>query len=189
MNTKIFCRYIIAAVMSVLAGSVAAQDADSAYQLHYEASATLGAGDGKFAPYYISAMRHGRFSQKYNAQAEGKVWRPMTLDRRFSYGFGVDLIAGYASVNDYERFNPETQSWYTHSERPSSAWIQQLYGEVKYRGVFLTLGLKEHGSALLTQRLSSGDLVESGNARPIPEARAGFVDFQDIPFTLSLIHI
>lgn len=189
MNTKMFCRYIIAAVMSVLAVSVTAQDADSVYPLHYEASATLGAGDGTFAPYYITAMRHGRFSQKYNAQAEGKVWRPMPLDRRFSYGFGVDLIAGYASANVYERFNAETQSWYTHSERPSSAWIQQLYGEVKYRGVFLTLGLKEHGSALLNQRLSSGDLVESGNARPIPEARAGFVDFQDIPFTRGWVQI
>ncbi len=60
-------------------------------------------------------------------------------------------------------------------------WLQQLYGEIKYRGVFLTVGLKEHESPLLNQELSSGDLVQSGNARPIPEVRVGFIDFQNIP--------
>ena len=76
-----------------------------------------------------------------------------------------------------------------HSEHPARVWIQQLYGEVKYRSLFLTVGLKEHDSALLDFRLSSGDFIESGNSRPIPEVRAGFVDFQDIPFTNGWVQI
>lgn len=68
-------------------------------------------------------------------------------------------------------------------------WIQQLYGELKWRSLFLTIGLKQHGSALLDNALASGDLVESGNARPIPEVRAGFLDFQDIPLTNGWLQI
>ncbi len=56
--------------------------------------------------------------------------------------------------------------------------IQQLYGEIKYRGVFVEAGMKEHDSPILPQSLTSGDLVESGNARPIPQIRAGFGIFR-----------
>ena len=55
--------------------------------------------------------------------------------------------------------------------------------------MFLTAGLKERQPALLDYRLSSGDLVESGNSRPIPEVRAGFTDFQNIPFTDGWVQI
>ena len=159
------------------------------YKIDYEGSLTAVGASGDFAPYYISSLHHGRFSQPYTIQAEAAAWRPMEMDKRFTYGFGIDLIANAASATAYERYDVDTKSWYTHDVRPSAAWIQQLYGEVKYRGVFLLAGLKEHDSALLNQRLSSGDLVESGNARPMPEVRIGFVDFQDIPLTNGWVQI
>lgn len=159
------------------------------FPVNYEASLMAGAGSGEFAPYYISALSHGKISSRYNAAAEAKAWRPLSLDTRFSYGFGVDLMAGYASSRDYLRYDVADKKFEAHSLHPSRVWIQQLYGEVKYRGAFLTVGMKEHGSALLNQRLSSGDLVESGNARPIPEVRVGFVDFQNIPFTNGWVQI
>ena len=49
--------------------------------------------------------------------------------------------------------------------------------------------MKEHSSALLSPTLSSGDFVESGNARPIPEVRVGFSDFTDIPLTNGWVQI
>ena len=159
------------------------------YPLNYESLFTVGSGSGDFAPYYQSSLRHGRFTQADNAQIEAKLWRPVDIDKRFSYGFGVDIIGGYASAVDYEKYNPVDMKWGSHSERPSSVWIQQLYGDIKYRSVFISVGMKEHGSAILDQSLTSGDLVESGNTRPIPEVRAGFIDFQDIPFTKGWIQI
>lgn len=159
-----------------------------AYPINYEASFMTGAGGGEFSPYYISSLRHGRVTQRYNVQLEAMAWRPVDVNSRFSYGFGVDVIGGYASKVDYERFNPAT-GWYKHSIAPSALWLQQLYGEVKYRSLFLTAGMKEHESALLNQNLTSGDVIESGNSRPIPEIRAGFVDFQDIPFTDGWLQI
>lgn len=158
----------------------------------YEGSLTAGGGSGEFAPYYISSLRHGRFSQKYTLQAEAAAWKPLDTSERFSYGFGVDIAGGVTSATDYMRYEQGVGGpgrMVPHSERPQSAWLQQLYGELKYRGVFITAGLKEHESALLNQRLTSGDLVESGNARPLPEVRAGFIDFQDIPFTGGWVQI
>lgn len=174
-------------IYSILA--LSGLSAGAAYPLDYEVSLTAGAGSGDFAPYYISAMRGGRFSSASNIQAEASVWRPLDMAGRWGYGFGLDLIGGHASAVDYERYDVAGEVWLRHPMRPSSARIQQLYGTVRYRSVFLSAGMREHGSALLNQRLTSGDLVESGNARPIPEVRAGFVDFQDIPFTNGWVQI
>lgn len=160
-----------------------------AYPIHYEVSATANAGSGDFAPYYVASNTHGVTTQPYNALLRAKAWKPMTTDTRFSYGFGIDLIGGYGSQSTYSRYSSDDGAWQGHKERPAPFWIQQLYGEIKFRGVFLTVGLKERSSALLDSDLSSGDLVESGNARPMPEARAGFIDFQDIPFTDGWVQI
>ena len=159
-----------------------------AYPLNYEASFTAGGGSGDFAPYYISSLRHGKLTQQYNTQLEGKVWRPLDDTERFSYGFGIDLIGGYASKVDYGRYDQNT-GWYEHKVGPSAGWIQQLYGEIKYRSVFVMAGLKEYESPLLNQNLTSGDLIESGNARPIPQLRVGLIDFQDIPYTSGWVQI
>lgn len=140
-----------------------------------------------FAPYYMASNRHGIISQGDNALLRVVAKRKIQLEDRFCYGFGVDFVGGWSNSTDYSRWN--SGEWTAHAEHPAHVWVQQLYGEVKYRGVFLTAGLKERSSALLNQRLSSGDLVESGNSRPIPEVRAGFVDFQNIPFTNGWVQI
>lgn len=170
---------------SLLAPATAVAESPVDYSLSF----STGGGSGEFAPYYISSLRGGRYSSRYDVQAEGYVGKEMELDRRFSYGFGVDLIAGYSSSVDYDRYSASTESWSRHPERPSALRIQQLYGEVKWRSLFVSAGARERGSALLNNSLTSGDLVESGNARPVPQVRAGFIDFRDIPFTNGWVQI
>lgn len=147
------------------------------------ASLNLGAGSSEFAPYYLHANRHGKITQSKNAQLD--IWAQDSLDlsKRFDFAWGVEVLGGYANKADYKRWNSETQSWYDNPQGPAPIWIQQLYGEVKWRCLYLRLGLKDINSAFVDQELSSGDLLWSGNSRGIPEARIGFVDFQDIPFT------
>ncbi len=159
------------------------------YPVDYSVSLTAGGGSGEFSPYYISSLRGGRFTQQYNVQAEGMIKRDMSRDGRFSYGFGLDVVGGYSSVVDYERYRLSDKSWFKHQERPSAGWIQQLYGELRWRSIFVSAGAKERGSALLTNSLTSGDLTESGNARPIPQIRAGLTDFRNIPFTDGWVQI
>lgn len=163
--------------------------AHAEYPINYQGSLTGIASSGKFSPYYFNSLSHGRFSQGYTFQAEAKAWKALDTTERFSYGFGADIIGGGTSAVEYERYNRPDKTWFLHEEKPSSVWLQQLYGEIKYRSLFLYAGMKEEESALLNQRLTSGDLVESGNTRPIPQVRAGFIDFQDIPFTNGWVQI
>ncbi|MDE6484225.1 MAG: capsule assembly Wzi family protein [Duncaniella sp.] len=157
--------------------------------VNYQASLTLGAGSGEFSPYYISALRAGRYSGQYNSWLSAGIWKDIDKSERFSYGFGAELAAGYGSGITYDRYDAATESWFTHKINPSAARIQQLYGEVKYRSLFLWAGMRDARSALLDQELTSGDLVESGNARGIPQVRAGFIDFQNVPFTRGWLQI
>lgn len=184
LNVHAIVRNLVAILAAVVPLSAAA-----VYPVSYEASVWGNAGSGDFAPYYIASNNHGILSQTNNALLRLGAWREMDTSKRFSYGYGVSFVTGYGSDTGYERYNPMTKEFYSHKERPASVWLQQLYGEVKYRGVFMTVGLKEQTSKMLNARLSSGDLVESGNARPIPEVRAGFKDFQDIPFTNGWVQI
>lgn len=178
---------LLASIMASAFTAEAIELSDTTLNIEVEAFATV--SSGRFAPYMIGSWNHGKTVSKSSALLEGRVAKPMRLDRRFSWGFGADVITGYSSKNDYARYYASSSSWGENRQGPSAIWLQQLYGELKYRGVFLSVGLKEHNSALLNSRLSSGDFVESGNSRPIPEVRAGFVDFQNIPFTKGWVQI
>ena len=147
------------------------------------------ATDGDFAPYYISSGNHGFPTQSKSGYLRAAATHDIDLSKRFSYGFGVDLVGGASNGTMYEKYDVATESWGVDKQKPANFWIQQLYGEIKFRGVFLSVGMKEHGSKLLNNRLSSGDLTFSGNIRPVPEVRAGFINYQNIPFTNGWVQI
>ena len=58
-----------------------------------------------------------------------------------------------------------------------------------YRILSLSIGSKEYNGLFKNQELSSGSLIWSGNARPIPQVRAGFNRFIAIPGTNGWIQI
>lgn len=184
MDHKSPLKAIAAAVSLGLALPTAAQ-----FDLNYKASLTANGGSGDFAPYYIASNRHGTLTQNGDGLLQLAAWHPLDLDRRLSFGFGVEAWTGGGTNADYVTYDASSGHWIDNAQHPSYMWVQQLYGELKYRGVFLTVGLKEHQSALLNNSLTSGDLVESGNSRPIPEVRVGFVDFQNIPLTNGWLQI
>lgn len=170
--------------------------ASAEYPINYKVDLIGATSNSSLAPYYMASNRHGILTQGKDALLLAGAWKPMTTDKRFSYGFGVQLAGGAQNATGYNRFysndNYQTAGdghWGVNYVRPNSFWIQQLYGEIKYRSVFLSIGQKDRGSALLNNKLSSGDVMESGNARSIPQARAGFIDFQNIPFTKGALQI
>lgn len=177
---------LLLALMLALASSAPAA---LGYGVGYETEALVGTGSGSFAPYYIASNRHGIITQADNALLRASAWRGMESGKKFDYGFGAEFLTGYTSLTDYARFNSATGAFESVGRRPAAVWLQQLYAEVKYRSLFLYAGMKQEESALLNFALSSGDIVESGNARPIPQVRAGFVDFQNIPFTNGWVQI
>ena len=146
-------------------------------------------GSSDFAPHYIAANRYGTLTMSRGAVVSAGIGSELNRSRRFDYAFGAEGAAGYRSGADYDRYFADTQSWGSNFQRPRAIRLQQLYGELKWRSLFLSAGMKERGSAMLDNRLSSGDLTHSANTRPIPQVRAGFLDFTDIPLTRGELQI
>lgn len=159
------------------------------YNVDAEASLLLGAGSGEFAPFYMNSNRHGKITQSKNTLIDLKLSDPLSLDRRFDWSWGVEALAGWSSNVDYDRWSTAADGMVKNPQHPARIWLQQLYAEVKWRSLFLSVGMKERNSVLVDERLSSGDLVWSGNSRSIPEVRIGFVDFQNIPLLNKALQI
>ncbi len=173
---------ILSAVTMI--GALAAS-AETPLQVDGSVNANVGSGD--FAPYFIMSNNGGKLTQPKAVELDAKVTKDLDLSRRFSYSFGAELVGGYQSK--YTQYDQAKQAPAVQGKHPSAVWIQQLYGEVKYRGVFLSVGMKERTSPLLNDSLGVGDFTQSNNARPLPQVRAGFVDFQNIPFTNGWVQI
>jgi hypothetical protein len=71
----------------------------------------------------------------------------------------------------------------------SSFIIQQLYGEVKYRCLGAMIGSKEIEGELCNPRLSSGNMLYSGSARPVPQVRVGIPEYTVIPGTRNWLAV
>lgn len=155
--------------------------------VHYRASLVANASTGDLAPYMIGSWNSGRITGASGIWQDGHIFKTLDTDRRFSWSAGFEYIAGYGSAADYARFTDGT--WEKNANRQSPARIIQLYGQLKYRSVFMLAGMKEHKSGIVDNELSSGDLTRSNNARPIPGVSVGFLDFQNIPFTNGWVQI
>lgn len=178
---------LIKAILLALGVPLAAAAAEPV-NIDYSASVIANASTGSFAPYMIGSWNSGRIVNGQGIWQDGYVAKHIDKTRRYSWGAGVEYIAGYGSEVEYDRYDGNG-AWSTVGRRQSSLRLIQLYAEVKHRSVFLSVGMKERGSNIVDDALSSGDLARSNNARPIPGVMAGFIEYQDIPFTQGWVQI
>ncbi len=172
--------------MAVLAPAMCYASADNLIDWSAQTSVTL--SSGTFAPYFIASNTGGLYTQPFSAIERGHIGCRIDTTRRFSWAFNADVAAGWSSGTDYERYNPDTREFYTHSISPRPIILQELWASIKYRGVYLTAGQASYNPDIFPE-LGSGDLTLSLNARPIPGVRAGFINFQNIPFTHGYVQI
>ncbi len=175
---------------SLIALSIICPTKSSAeHQLNFNYELIGNVGSGDFAPYYMASNIHGILTQPKSFTARVDLHHKWDKSKRFSLGYGATMVATEASSTTYSIYDSNIGAMTTHDVRPADGWIQQLYLDIKYRSLFLTLGAKEVGSNMLNNRLSSGDMTWSANARPIPGFRAGFIEPQNIPFTNGWLKI
>ena len=184
MRCNSLLRHILLVWAMVIPSLAAAQ-----HSIDIEAGITANYSDGELAPYYTMSNRYGTLTQGRSALMNVKLEHSLDSTQRFSYGYGAELWGGWASSADYARYDASSQTWSQNGQHPSRVWLQQLYGAVKYRGLSYTIGVQEHRNAMIDAALGSGDLILSGNARPMPGIRIGFVDFQDMPFTKGWVQV
>lgn len=176
-------RHATAAIMLLAAASAEA----SLPALEYEATLEAVPGTERFAPYMIGSWRNGLMNGRTGIVADAELHKQLDLSKRFSWAAGVEIAAGYMSASDYELY--DNGQWTGRSYRPAAFTLQQAYATIKYRQVCITAGQKNPHSYFVNEKVSSGDLTRSNNARGLPGVEAGFIDFVDIPFTRGWVQI
>ena len=150
------------AIAIIAAITMRAESTDSLYHYHAEAAATFSSGDR--TPFWLTNNRFGLSStEKNNGYLRAGFFREMQYDRRFSWEFGADLAVAYNFTSTFI--------------------VQQLYAGVRYRSLNLSLGSREWTSGIVDAELSSGDMLFSQNARPIPQLRLEMPHYNYIPYT------
>ena len=121
-----------------------------------ESRATFSGGEN--TPFWLVSNIFGLGSPEFNnGFVRGKIGKEINPGKKFSWGAKVDLVG----------------QW----NLPASFRVQQLYGELKYRAIWVSLGSREIKPLYNNMRLSTGDLLFSGNAFPIPQITVGTYGF------------
>lgn len=132
--------------------------------LRYDAEIRATFSSGANTPFWLVNNLQGLGSPtKNNGYARGALYKDLDTSQRYSWGAGVDLVGAW--------------------NYPAPFHIHQLYGELKYRSLNLLVGSKEMWCDHNDPKLSSGSLLFSGNALPIPQVRIGIFDYTPFPGT------
>jgi hypothetical protein len=125
-------------------------------------------------PFWLQSNRYGMFSTEGTQflarfQAHGAEQFGGRNGNRFTLRYGADFIA-----------RPGEQS---------TASFNQGYLRLDAWGLFLQAGRFHNTSPIHDEELGMGSLGVSGNATPIPQIRAGLVDWTSLPFTRDFVRI
>ena len=140
--------------------------------LHYYLSSTLLTSTGKSAAFWGVSNRYGTISVKPNsAMLKTGIFTEFDTLRKnkFDYSFGVDLI--------------------NRVDGNYKATFQQYFLKIKYRFLTLQGGRIEEYLGDQDSTLSSGGLLWSGNAQPMPKVTIGILNYTPVPFTHGYLEI
>ena len=144
---------MITLVLFVCMGSKA-----SGETMEYKAEVLTTVSGGEHSPFWLVNNQQGLGTPKRDfGYVRGEAIKKLNLDKKFSWGAGIDLVGGWKMTAPFN--------------------IHQLYGEIKYRALYAMAGQKEIWGEYNDHKLSSGNLLISGNAMPIPQIRLGTYDF------------
>lgn len=129
----------------------------------YELTAETALGSGDYTAYQLVTNRHHVLSTRANtAYLRAAVQGNHRFENEdWTLSGAADLVAS------------------VHADQP--AYLQQLYVNLQWQNFYLEAGAREYHPVLRNQQLSSGSLIESGNAKPVPQLRLGTDGFWTIP--------
>ncbi len=136
----------------------------------YEVESGLTVATGEHTPFWLVNGKYGLSSiERNNGYVRAGVSQHRVFSPRWSYKWEVELAAAH-------RFT-------------SSFIVQQAYLDVRYRFLELSVGSKERFSELKNDALSSGGLILSTHARPVPQVRFALPEFVPLFGRDSWLHV
>lgn len=155
--------------MILLASAASAQEESDATA--YQAELFGSAATGAHTPFWMVSNRYGMVPlEAGNAYLAATVTHRQSLKKHFRWEAGMEMVAAVP--------------------RYRNLYLQQLYMEVGYRSLTLSVGSRKQTSAFgLDSRLSSGDVIYSTNARPLPEIRLAMPRYTQVPLTRGWLQV
>lgn len=155
------CASLLMAFSSVYAQEKTEFESESTY---YRLEAFGSVAKEKNTPFWMVSNRYGIVPlEAGNGYLQAGVFHNQNFGKGFRWNVGLDLVAV--------------------APRYRNVFIQQVYAELGYKCVQLSIGSKENYTSLWDRKLSSGDMMASANARPIPEINFSIPKFTIIPLT------
>ena len=128
------------------------------------------AATGSNTPFWMVSNRYGIVPQEAgNGLLNAGVFHNQHFGKGFRWGAGLDVVAAVP--------------------RYRNVFIQQAYAEIGYKSLLFSVGSKERYNSLWDRNLSSGDMVQSTNARPIPEVNLSMPEFTLVPLTKGWLQV
>ena len=151
-----------------LAAEGVAQEEQEATSYRAELFGSAASGDN--TPFWMVSNRRGIVPlDANNGYLRAGAFHEQSFGRDFRWSAGLDIVAT--------------------APRYHNVFIQQAYAEIGYRCLLLSVGSKERYTSLWDRQLSSGDLVYSTNARPIPEVNLSIPEFTPVPGTRGWMQV
>lgn len=159
-------KHLIALSLCLASLQAQAQTSRLWENLRYKAEISVQAGKGDFTPFWQMSNRYGLAHPDNNS---GYLRATLSRDtqhdsvRNWRIGYGADLVVPIRYSSHFV--------------------VQQLYGEVQYWALRLSVGQKERPLELKNNTLSSGGWTMGINARPLAQIRLEFPDYYVIKKT------
>lgn len=145
-------------------------ESQSGERFNYRIESITGYSNGLQTPFWLVSNRQGLSSlTKENSCLRVGLFHPSEPRKKISFAYGLDL----ATAVHYS----------------STFTIQQAYLDIYYKVLQASVGSKERWGELKNPLLSSGGLMYSGNARPIPQLRVGIPEYVAVPYTKGWLQI
>lgn len=161
-------KYIYLLIFLLISVGIYSQDKNT-IDIKLETAGTL--TDGDFAPFWITNNNFGIGSEKTkNVYLRSSIlYGNKLFDNKLALSIEADMIVSHNLQSDF--------------------YFHQLYADLKYRSLGLTIGAKENNSLFKNKQLSSGGLALSKNYRPIPQIEIGIPEFTNVPFTKGYLQV
>lgn len=136
----------------------------------YKAELFGSAATGSYTPFWMVSNRYGMVPlEAGNGFLDAGVFHQQQFGKGFRWNAGLDLVVA--------------------APRNHNVFIQQAYIDLGYKCLLLSVGSKERYTSLWDRSLSSGDMILSTNARPIPEINISIPEFTEVPLTKGWMQI
>ncbi len=157
--------FFVTITISIGAQTEIPEDATS-----YRAEVLGSMATGENTPFWMVSNRYGVVPlNSNNGYGRVGVFHQQNFGKGFRWSGGLDALV---AAPRYKEF-----------------YLQQVYLSLGYKCLDLTIGSKEQYESILDGFMSTGDVLQSANARPMPEIHLSIPHFTVVPLTKGWLQV